>query len=93
MDNQNKLLPSVIDSAINEISTSGGVINEAMLFQYVAHIAETRKERAAARINQETTLMFWEVGRFINTVVLGDNRASYGKKILSTLLVKIDSKI
>ncbi|MDR1158515.1 MAG: hypothetical protein LBK75_09495 [Oscillospiraceae bacterium] len=46
-----------------EIAASeSGVIDEAALFERVAAIIENRKNRAYAYANQETTMMFWEVG-------------------------------
>jgi len=42
--------------------------------------------------NQETTLMFWEVGQHINSIVLENKRAAYGKKILTELATKLVTK-
>jgi predicted nuclease of restriction endonuclease-like (RecB) superfamily len=33
--------------------------------------------------------MYWEIGRYINSVVLGGERAEYGKKILPTVAAKL----
>lgn len=33
--------------------------------------------------------MFWEIGKFINQIILEDERAEYGKKILSTVSTKL----
>jgi len=68
------------------------VIDEAVLFERVAAIIENRKYRAYAHANQETTLMFWEVGQYINSTVLGNQRAAYGKQILPTLSAKLVAK-
>ena len=65
------------------------VIDEVYLFEHVAAIIEKRKYQAYAHANQETTLMFWEVGYFVNSVVLGKKRAEYGKKILPALAAKL----
>ncbi|MDR2671479.1 MAG: DUF1016 N-terminal domain-containing protein, partial [Oscillospiraceae bacterium] len=67
----------------------GGVIDESVLFERAMAIIETRKSRAAAHANSEVTLMFWEVGQLINSVVLGNHRAAYGKRILSALATKL----
>jgi predicted nuclease of restriction endonuclease-like (RecB) superfamily len=64
-------------------------IDETALFERVVAIIENRKYRAAARVNQETTLMFWEVGQYISQTVLGNDRAAYGKQILSELATKL----
>ena len=33
--------------------------------------------------------MYWEVGKYINTTILGNGRAAYGKKILPELAAKL----
>jgi len=55
------------------------------LFSHVAGIIETRKYRAAAHASLEITLMYWEIGNCINSVVLGEDRAEYGKRTVSLL--------
>jgi hypothetical protein len=68
------------------------IIDATALFTHVAAIIENRKIRAYAHVNQETTMMFWEVGRYINSAVLDHQRAAYGKKILSALAAKLVAK-
>ena len=46
---------------------------------------ENRKLRAQAQANQESVLMFWEIGKYIGSILLGDERAGYGKQIVVTL--------
>ena len=60
-------------------------IDEISLFDRVAEIIETRKFRAGAYANREVTLMYWKIGRYINTAVLDGGRAEYGKRIVATL--------
>ena len=69
--------------------TDQSPVDEFSLFARVAEIIETRKSRAGAYANREVTLMYWEIGRYINSVVLGDQRAAYAKKIFSTLSRKL----
>jgi predicted nuclease of restriction endonuclease-like (RecB) superfamily len=64
-------------------------VDEKLLFTRVAEIIENRKYRAIVHANQETTMMFWEVGQYINSVVLGNKRAEYGKRILTALAAKL----
>jgi predicted nuclease of restriction endonuclease-like (RecB) superfamily len=68
------------------------VIDETTLFERVAAIIENRKYRTYAHANTETTLMFWEVGQYINSTVLGNQRAAYGKQILPTLSAELVAK-
>jgi predicted nuclease of restriction endonuclease-like (RecB) superfamily len=60
-------------------------IDEAALFEHVVAIIENRKSSAGTYVNREITLMYWEVGQYIGSVLLDDERAEYGKKILATL--------
>ena len=58
------------------------VVDEAGIFEHVASIIENRKSRAAAYANREVTLMYWEVGRYIGSVILDGGRGKYGKQLL-----------
>jgi predicted nuclease of restriction endonuclease-like (RecB) superfamily len=80
---------TIRDSAADELVPQGGTIDESALFERVAAIIESRKSNAAAYANSEVTQMFWEVGHYVNSVVLDFKRAAYGKKILTTLSAKL----
>jgi len=60
-------------------------INENSLFTHISKIIEKRKNRAGMYANREVTLMYWEIGHYISSVLLGGERAEYGRKILATL--------
>jgi hypothetical protein len=60
-------------------------IDENSLFTHVSKIIEKRKNRAGMYANREITLMYWEIGRYIGSVLLGGERAEYGKRIVATL--------
>jgi len=60
-------------------------LDEGSLFARVAEIIETRKFCAGAYANREVTLMFWEIGQYIGSVLLDGGRAGYGKQIVVTL--------
>jgi len=68
------------------------VIDEAALFEQVSAIVENRKFRAQAAANSEGTLMFWEVGQYVNSVILEAKRAAYGKQIVATLSLQLQEK-
>ena len=51
----------------------------------MSEIIENRKSQAAIYANNEVTLMFWEIGRYVNSVILDSKRAAYGKQIVATL--------
>ena len=73
----------------NNLVSSSNHIDEALLFQRVSAIIEGRKYQAAAYANREVTLMFWEVGQYINSVILDFKRAAYGRQIVSTLSTQL----
>jgi predicted nuclease of restriction endonuclease-like (RecB) superfamily len=58
---------------------------ENSLFSNVAQIIEKRKINIVSTVNSQIVLMFWEIGTYINTTILGLERAEYGKKIVATL--------
>ncbi|MDR1276807.1 MAG: DUF1016 N-terminal domain-containing protein [Candidatus Accumulibacter sp.] len=58
---------------------------EAALFERVSTIIENRKSRAGACANREITLMYWEIGRFVEAFLLDGERAEYGKRIVASL--------
>jgi len=62
---------------------------ENILFSNVAQIVEKRKFNAMSAANSQIVLMFWEIGKYINSAVLGRERAEYGKRILSTVSTKL----
>ncbi|MDR1777227.1 MAG: DUF1016 domain-containing protein [Desulfovibrio sp.] len=70
----------------------GGVIEEIALFDRVASIIENRKARAGAYANCELTLMRWEIGFLIRSVLLSGERAEYGKQIVAKLSSQLAAK-
>ena len=74
------------------ISPTNTQIDESALFKRVSSIIENRKSRAGAYANREVTLMFWEVGQHIGSILLGGERAEYGKRIVATLASQLAAK-
>jgi predicted nuclease of restriction endonuclease-like (RecB) superfamily len=70
----------------------GDTVDEKALFERVSAIIENRKTRARSSANSEATLMFWEVGNYVNSVVLDAKRAAYGKQIVATLSPQLQEK-
>ena len=70
----------------NELAVQNGMqVDDLLIFEKVSSIIETRKARAGVYANSEVTLMYWEVGHYVNSVVLEGSRAAYGKQIVTTL--------
>ena len=72
-----------------QVKWENAAADENDLFERISIIIENRKHRAAAYANQEMTLMFWEVGQYINSTILNNQRAAYGKNILTAVSAKL----
>ena len=67
------------------IITDENRIDEIALFNNISLIIENRIYRAQRQANAENILMFWEIGNYIGTALLGGERAGYGKQIVVPL--------
>ena len=57
----------------------------ASLLTEIRRMIDTARTRAAAAVNAELTLLYWQVGRRIRDDVLRGERAGYGHQILPAL--------
>lgn len=55
------------------------------LFEEVRQLIDAAKQRAAVAVNAELTLLYWHIGKRIQTEVLQEQRAEYGKQVLQLL--------
>ena len=55
------------------------------LIQDLRQIIEQARGRVAATANYALSIMYWQIGRRINTEVLGNQRAEYGKQIVASV--------
>ncbi|MDD3876555.1 MAG: DUF1016 N-terminal domain-containing protein [Bacteroidales bacterium] len=58
-------------------------INE--LFVIISPIINNARKRAALYLSAETTLLYWTIGKHINTNLKENNRTVYGQRIIATL--------
>jgi len=56
-----------------------------MLYSILSPIINNARKRVALYLSSETTLLYWSIGKHINTNLKENNRTVYGKKILATL--------
>ena len=47
------------------------------------------RNKVALIVNTEITLLYWHIGKRINKEVLGNQRAEYGKQIVSTVSTQL----
>lgn len=58
---------------------------EQALFSEIRQLIDQAKQRAAVAINAEITLLYWQVGKRIQTEVLQGQRAEYGRQVIIAL--------
>lgn len=51
----------------------------------IRQLIDAARQRASSAVNAELTLLYWQVGRRIGQEILGDERAEYGKQVISSL--------
>ena len=62
------------------------------LIQDLRQIIEQARGRVAATANYELTMMYWHIGERINREVLGNERADYGKQIVSAVSTQLQAE-
>ncbi len=65
---------------------------ESMLFADLAQIIEQGKSQLVKQVNSTITMVYWQVGNKINTHILGNERAAYGKEVVATISNQLLSK-
>ena len=60
-------------------------VPDNVLIGDIRQLIEAARQRTSAAVNAELTLLYWRVGRRIGQEVLGDERAEYGKQVVSSL--------
>jgi predicted nuclease of restriction endonuclease-like (RecB) superfamily len=58
----------------------------------VSLLIEKSKSHVSTVVNQELTLLYWNIGKVINQDILLNKRAGYGEKIVSSLSEKLTKK-
>jgi predicted nuclease of restriction endonuclease-like (RecB) superfamily len=66
--------------------------NEKSLFQDLALIIDQGKNHLAKQVNGTIAVVFWQVGYKINKHILNNQRAEYGKEIVSPLATQLAAK-
>jgi predicted nuclease of restriction endonuclease-like (RecB) superfamily len=65
---------------------------EQVLFNELSILIEKSQKQISAQANSTLTLLFWHVGNRINTEILKNKRADYGKQIVPTLSAQLENK-
>lgn len=51
----------------------------------IRQLIDAARQRTAAAVNAELTMLYWQIGRRIHTELLQGQRAEYGKQVVSAL--------
>lgn len=64
----------------------------AELINDLRQIIDSARSHVAATANYELTAMYWHIGNRINSEVLGNERAEYGKQIVSQVATQLQEE-
>ncbi len=76
----------------NKNTTNASMVNSQSLIEDLRQIIEQARGHVAATANYELTMMYWHIGERINREVLGNQRAEYGKQIVSTVSTQLQEE-
>ena len=62
------------------------------LLDSIIGLIDQTRHIVAKTVNQELTLLYWNIGKSINDEILKNDRADYGKKIIPTLSLALTNK-
>ena len=70
------------------LPTDAVVVN---LMSDLRQIIDEARIHVASTANYELTMMYWHIGERINRVVLGNERATYGKQIVPQVATQLQN--
>jgi predicted nuclease of restriction endonuclease-like (RecB) superfamily len=62
------------------------------LLNSIIGLIDQTRHIVAKTVNQELTLLYWNIGKSINDDILKNDRADYGKKLIPTLSIALTEK-
>lgn len=62
------------------------------LLNSIVNLIDKTRHVVAKTVNQELTLLYWNIGKTINDDILKNDRADYGKKLIPTLSLALTNK-
>ncbi|QBN20043.1 PDDEXK nuclease domain-containing protein [Flavobacterium nackdongense] len=73
---------------MNKLDTN----DEPKLLNSIIGLIDQTRHIVAKTVNQELTLLYWNIGKTINDDILKNDRADYGKKLIPTLSLALTNK-
>jgi hypothetical protein len=83
------------DTEMNEIEKNNQIVAQAAtqsLIQDLRQIIEQARGHVAATANYALSMMYWHIGERINREVLDNQRAEYGKQIVSQVATQLQEE-
>ncbi len=62
------------------------------LVSEIKTLIEQSKQQVAVTVNATITMLYWQIGKRINTEILKDQRAEYGKQIVNALSAQLTAE-
>ena len=66
-------------------------IQTSHLVENLKSLIESSRDRLAKIVNQEMTVLYWNIGKMIHQDILKSERAEYGKQIISTVSKELNA--
>jgi len=61
------------------------LVKTDIVFKDIKTLIEQTKQNVVMQVNSALTMLYWNIGKYINDEILKNSRADYGKEIISTL--------
>lgn len=65
---------------------------KTILLNSIINLIDSTRQKVAVTVNQELTLLYWNIGKTINEDVLNNSRADYGKKLVLGLSQELTNR-
>ena len=63
-----------------------------LLYSEISNLIEHNRRTMLSQVSSATVFLFWRIGKLINGDILKNQRADYGKKIVSTLSTQLKER-
>jgi len=74
------------------MSDKPDINNQPELLNSIIGLIDQTRHFVAKTVNQELTLLYWNIGKTINEEILKNDRADYGKKLIKNLSEELSSR-
>jgi len=68
---------------------SNGLDKNNLFIREIKTLIEESKQEVSVAVNATITMLYWQIGNRINIEILKDQRAEYGKQIVSNLSMQL----